>query len=155
MAYKPILTLIGCFVVGYLTRQLQVFLDVTIINTYGGIIAIPISNAAPVLGKLAHFVMHHILEYIIGAIIIGSITSKFGPNVFLILAFLTGAIFKPVINSAKGLLIYHDSVTVSTWVKSVLIQDLISSLVVFPAVVIATVCFVKRMNEKAQPEKCT
>jgi len=146
MIYKPIVTIIGCFIAGYVTRHLQVLLDVTVINTYGGIIASPISNAAPVLGKLTNFVMHHILEYIIGALIIGLITSKWGPNVPLIIAFLTGAIFKPVINSAKGLFIYQDSVTVSAWVKSILIQDLISSLVVLPVVVIATAILATRKS---------
>lgn len=149
MTSKPIVTIVtifGCFIAGYLTRQLQVFLDVAVINTYSGIVVVPISNVTPVLGKLALFIMHHILEYAIGAIIIASVTSKLGPNVCVAVAFWAGAILKPVINSVKVLIIYQDSVAVSAWIKSVLIQDLISSLVVLPAVVIATIILGRRRS---------
>jgi len=155
MTYKPIVAILGCFIAGYLTRHLQAFLDVTIINTYGGIIAFPISHAVPVLGESPYFVLHHIAEYIIAAIIIGLITSKSDRNVLLVVAFLAGDIFKPVINSTKILLFYKDSVGVSTYVKSVLIQDLISSLIVLPALVIATIILVNKINGNTQPKKCT
>lgn len=109
-----------------------------------------IKRISPFFVPATLFVMYHVTEYMVGAIIIAILSWLFRTELGYIILFVIGAIFKQVeLNFVMILSYYKSSEAASIWTKTVLFQDIISSLVVFPAIVIATTLLING-KENAQ-----
>ena len=110
-----------------------------------------VKKLAPFFVQTTLFIMHHCTEYIVGAIIIAILCRLLEVEVGSVMLFIIGAIYKPV--SINGMLIlsyFKSSEAISVWVKTVLFQDMVSCLVVFPAIVVTTFLVIKSRKDNAQ-----
>jgi hypothetical protein len=151
MKFKPIMALLGWLVAGKLSWTFWLFLETSITYKIVSPSVKIIKTISPFFVHSTLFITSHFVEYIVGALVIATLSWFFKPDLDRVLLFVLGATYKPVIMNATMILSYTTAAeAMSVWTRTVLFQDMVSSLIILPAILIATALLIKRKKEKAQ-----